>query len=101
MNVLPKSKQIQVISALTEGVSIRATERLTAVHRDTMTLTQIGLLADILGFIVIAIPSLFWRRKGIPNLPKMGDWRWGVYVLGVAMVIVGFFMQLLGASDWG
>ncbi len=36
MNTLPLDKQIQVISALTEGVSIRATERLTGVHRDTI-----------------------------------------------------------------
>jgi IS1 family transposase len=36
MNILPFSKQIQVVSCLTEGVSIRATERLTDVHRDTI-----------------------------------------------------------------
>lgn len=35
-NVLPFDKQIQCIAALTEGVSIRATERLTDVHRDTI-----------------------------------------------------------------
>lgn len=36
MNILPIDKQIQIISALTEGCSIRATERLTGVHRDTI-----------------------------------------------------------------
>src|SRR6202163_4209433 len=36
MNILPRDKQIAVISALTEGVSIRATERLTGIHRDTI-----------------------------------------------------------------
>lgn len=36
MNVLPKEKQIQAIAALTEGCSIRATERMTGVHRDTI-----------------------------------------------------------------
>ena len=36
MNTLSVDKQIQAISALTEGVSIRATERLTGVHRDTI-----------------------------------------------------------------
>lgn len=36
MNVLPFDKQVTVISALTEGMSIRATERLTGVHRDTI-----------------------------------------------------------------
>ena len=36
MNVLPIDKQIQVISALTEGCSIRSTERLTDVNRNTV-----------------------------------------------------------------
>jgi hypothetical protein len=36
VNVLPFEKQITVIAALTEGMSIRATERLTGVHRDTI-----------------------------------------------------------------
>jgi hypothetical protein len=36
MNILPRDKQIAVISALTESCSIRATERLTGIHRDTI-----------------------------------------------------------------
>ena len=36
MNILSRDKQIQVIAALTEGMSIRATERLTGIHRDTI-----------------------------------------------------------------
>lgn len=36
MNVLPREKQIAAIAALTEGCSIRATERLTGIHRDTI-----------------------------------------------------------------
>ena len=36
MNVLPLEKQIQAIAALTEGCSIRATQRLTGIHRDTI-----------------------------------------------------------------
>ena len=36
MNVLSLDKQIQVISALTEGCSIRSTERLTDVNRNTI-----------------------------------------------------------------
>lgn len=36
MNVLPTEKKIAAIAALTEGVSIRATERLTGIHRDTI-----------------------------------------------------------------
>ncbi len=36
MNVLPHEKHVAVIAALTECCSIRATERLTDVHRDTI-----------------------------------------------------------------
>jgi IS1 family transposase len=36
MNILPRDKQIEIVAALTEGVSIRATERLTGIHRDTI-----------------------------------------------------------------
>ncbi len=35
MNCLPHEKQVAVISALTEGLGVRATERLTGVHRDS------------------------------------------------------------------
>ena len=36
MNILSRDQQITAISALTEGCSIRATERLTGIHRDTI-----------------------------------------------------------------
>ena len=36
MNVLSRDQQIQIIACLTEGVSIRSTERLTGIHRDTI-----------------------------------------------------------------
>lgn len=36
MNILPRDRQVDVIAALTEGNSIRATERLTGIHRDTI-----------------------------------------------------------------
>ncbi len=44
MNVTPKDKQIQILSALVEGNSIRSTERMTGVHRDTIMrlLVRIG-----------------------------------------------------------
>jgi transposase len=35
-NNLPRDKQIAVISALVEGSSIRATERMLGIHRDTI-----------------------------------------------------------------
>lgn len=37
MNLLSRDQQIQVIGCLTEGMSIRAVERLTGIHRDTIT----------------------------------------------------------------
>src|ERR1700741_124424 len=36
MNVLPLGKQVEAIAALTEGVGVRATERLTGVNRGTI-----------------------------------------------------------------
>jgi hypothetical protein len=36
MNILSRDKQIEVIAALSEGISIRSVERLTGVHRDTI-----------------------------------------------------------------
>jgi IS1 family transposase len=36
MNNLPRDQQIQIIACLTEGQSIRATERITGIHRDTI-----------------------------------------------------------------
>ena len=35
-NVLPRSKQVAVLSALVEGVSVRGTERITGVNRETI-----------------------------------------------------------------
>jgi hypothetical protein len=36
MNILSRDRQIAAISALTEGDSIRSTERLTGIRRDTI-----------------------------------------------------------------
>jgi IS1 family transposase len=36
MNILDRSKQIEIIAALSEGMSIRSVERLTGIHRDTI-----------------------------------------------------------------
>lgn len=36
MNILPRDRQVEIIATLTEGCSIRAVERLTGVHRDTI-----------------------------------------------------------------
>jgi hypothetical protein len=36
VNILPREKQIEAVAALTEGVSIRAAERLTGINRGTI-----------------------------------------------------------------
>ncbi len=36
MNILPRDKQVEAIAALCEGVSVRATERVTGVNRGTI-----------------------------------------------------------------
>jgi hypothetical protein len=36
VNILPREKQIEAVAALTEGVSVRAAERLTGVNRGTI-----------------------------------------------------------------
>jgi len=41
MNVLSRDQQIQVIGALTEGLSIRAIERMTGIHRGRQHLRQV------------------------------------------------------------
>jgi transposase len=45
MNILSRDQQIQIIAALTEGMSIRAVERLTGVHRDTIIANWMTFLA--------------------------------------------------------
>src|SRR5262249_42240060 len=35
-NILSRDRQIQIIGCLTEGMSIRAAERMTGIHRDTI-----------------------------------------------------------------
>lgn len=36
MNILSRDRQVAVIAALSEGMSIRSVERLTGIHRDTI-----------------------------------------------------------------
>ena len=57
-----------------------------------LTFTQIGLLMDILGFILIA-PTLFNTRKWIPFEPVIGEWRWWLRLTGFAFIVVGFALK--------
>jgi hypothetical protein len=63
MNVLPFDQQVAVISALTEGCSIRSVERLTGVHRDT-----IMRLAARVGFGAIKFHDRTVHSLQVPRL---------------------------------
>ena len=63
-----------------------------------MTLTQIGLLIDMVGFVVIAGPALLWNVRGIPFLPKRWEGRWWRYLVGVILILLGFGLQFVGAG---
>jgi hypothetical protein len=59
-NNLPFDRQVEIAAPLTEGVSIRATERLTGVHRDTIM--RLGVRV---GFGCAAILALAGAAKAI------------------------------------
>jgi IS1 family transposase len=69
MNILPFEQQVSIIAALTEGCSIRATERLTGVHRDT-----IMRLAARIGFGAIKFHSRTVHSLQVPRLELDEAW---------------------------
>jgi len=68
-NNLPFGRQVEIISALTEGVSIRATERLTGVHRDTIM--RLGVRV---GFGCAAIHDALMQNLCVPRLELDEAW---------------------------
>ncbi|HTS40950.1 MAG TPA: transposase [Xanthobacteraceae bacterium] len=92
MNILPRDKQIQIIAALTEGMSIRAVERLTGIHRDTIMRlgAKVGRgCAELHDRMVVGIRTNrleldeLWayigRRRRQQEKPKHGDPRGDTY----------------------
>ena len=69
MNVLTFDRQIAVISSLVEGCSIRSTERLTGVHRDT-----IMRLAARVGFGAIKFHDRTVHSLQVPRLELDEAW---------------------------
>jgi IS1 family transposase len=60
VNTLPIDKKLAILSAHVEGVSIRSTERMTGVHRDTITRLVVGLgegCARLLDRLVQRVPA--------------------------------------------
>ena len=58
-NVLPRSKRLAVIGALVEGCSIRSTERMQGVHRDTIMRLGVKIgngCADLLNETMVGLP---------------------------------------------
>ena len=68
-NVLKREKQLQVLHLLVEGSSIRACERVTGVHRDT-----ICRLIVKFGSAVIFVPSVaaIWIAAYVPTCADVG-----------------------------
>ena len=69
MNVLTFDRQVAVIAALTEGCSIRSTERLTGIHRDT-----IMRLAARVGFGAIKFHDRTVHSLQVPRLELDEAW---------------------------
>ena len=66
MNILPREKQIEAISALCEGVSIRATERLTGIHHDTIM--RLGTRAGAHFSAILLAAAIVWRINRVRTL---------------------------------
>lgn len=69
MNVISFERQVAIISALTEGCSIRTTERLTGTHRDT-----IMRLSARIGFGAIKFHSRTVHSLQVPRLELDEAW---------------------------
>jgi hypothetical protein len=69
MNILTFDRQVAVIAALTEGCSIRSTERLTCIHRDT-----IMRLAARVGFGAIKFHDRTVHSLQVPRLELDEAW---------------------------
>jgi IS1 family transposase len=69
MNILPRDKQVEIIAALTEGCSIRAIERLTGVHRDTIM--RLGARA---GHGCAAVHNAMMRDLQVPRIELDEIW---------------------------
>ena len=69
MNILTFDKQSEIVAALTEGVSIRATERLTGVHRDTIM--RLGVRV---GFGCAALHDALMQNLRVPRIELDEAW---------------------------
>jgi len=67
-NVLPREKQIQVIHSLIEGASVRSTERLTGVHRDTILRLMVRVGNDAANLLDEKMRDLPCRRLELDEL---------------------------------
>ena len=75
MNILPREKQIEAVAVLTEGVSVRAAERLTGVKRGNSSLRGSG----------SAEASSIGRRAALSAkeapATKLGEWGANLFLL--------------------
>ncbi|MBT4934379.1 MAG: hypothetical protein HOL66_13410 [Rhodospirillaceae bacterium] len=63
-----------------------------------MTFTQFGLLADIVG-VMLLLPRLNWKKTGIPFHPTVWNRAWWLMVAGALLVVGGFVMQFIGTFN--
>lgn len=69
MNILPFDRQVGIVSALTEGCSIRAVERLTDTHRDTVM--RLGVRV---GLGCAALHDALMRNLHVPRIEMDETW---------------------------
>ena len=104
MNVLKLDKQIAILSALTEGNSIRSAERMTGVHRDTIMrlLARVGDQAQALHhrYVRGLTPEFvqmdeIWcfvgkKQRNVLVDPELGDWYTYVAVDSTSKVAIAY-----------
>lgn len=106
MNILSFDKQTTIIAALTEGCSIRATERLTGIYRDTIMRlgVRVGIGCDVLhGALMreLHVPRIeldeTWSYVGkkqkkvrMDDGPDVGDQYVFIALAGAAKAIVSY-----------
>ncbi len=68
MNRLKSEKQARVISALIEGCSVRSTERMTGVHRDTILRLMVRIGDACQGYMDQTMRNLKCRKIQVDEI---------------------------------
>ena len=101
MNILPAEKQIQIISALVEGNSIRATARMVGVEHKTVmrVLLRVGeKCATLLDERMRRLPCRLVEEH-VPDLVESGDSQFALYATCCCEVECGFSFRANPSSS--